>query len=87
MAHADECLSTLLGCHSTSCSLDFCVSVIYSYLATFCSFGFACFLDGWRRQQAGDALVQLEQEGYAFGVGGVGLFTAAGLVGGVYGGV
>jgi hypothetical protein len=45
------------------------------------------FLDCWRRQQAGDALVQIEQEGYAFGVGGVGLFAAAWLVGGVYGGV
>ena len=48
---------------------------------------FSCLFDGWRRQQAGDALVQLEQEGDAFGVGGVGLFAAAGLVGGVYGGV
>ena len=52
---------------------------------SFCTFSFLCFLVGWRRQQAGDALVQLEQEGHAFGVGGVGLFAAAGLVGGVYG--
>jgi len=44
-------------------------------------FGVCC------RQQAGDALVQLKQEGDAFGVGGVGLFAATGLVGGVYGGV
>jgi hypothetical protein len=32
-------------------------------------------------------LIQLEQKGDAFGVGGVGLFAAAGLIGGVYGGV
>ncbi len=58
-----------------------------SYLATLCRHGFSCFLSGWRRQQAGDALVQLEEEGHAFGVGGDGLFATAGLVGGVYGGV
>ena len=52
-----------------------------------CKFGFWRFLGGWRRQQAGDALVQLEQKSHAFGVGGVGFFAAAGLVGGVYGGV
>ena len=34
----------------------------------------------WPRLQAGDAFVQIEQEGDAFGVGGVGLFAAAGLV-------
>jgi len=32
-------------------------------------------------------LVEVEEEGDAFSVGGVGFFTAAGLVGGVYGGV
>ncbi len=48
---------------------------------------FSKFLDCWRRQQAGDALVQVEKEGDAFGVVGVGFFAAAGLVGGVYGGV
>lgn len=56
-------------------------------MSTFFRFGFACFFDGWHWQQASDALVQLEQRGHAFGVGGVGLFAAAGLVGGVYGGV
>ena len=50
-------------------------------------FGFSRFLGGWRRQQAADALVQIEQKGAAFGVGGVGFFAAAGLVGGVNGGV
>jgi hypothetical protein len=60
---------------------------IHAYLSTFCSLGFRVFLCSWRWQQAGDALVQIEQEGHAFGVGGVGLFAAAGLVGGVYGGV
>ncbi len=44
-------------------------------------------LGSWRGQQTGDALIKLEKEGHAFGVGGVGLFAAAGLVGGVYGGV
>lgn len=58
-----------------------------SFLLTFCRFGYSCFLSSWPRQQAGDLLVQIEQEGHAFGVGGVGLFAAAGLVGGVYGGV
>jgi hypothetical protein len=48
---------------------------------------FRVFLGSCRRQQAGDSLVLLEQESDAFGVGGVGLFAAAGLVGGVYGGV
>ncbi len=60
---------------------------IWSYLLAFCDFAFMCFLDGCRWQQVRDALVQLEQEGHAFGVGGVGFFAAAGLVGGVYGGV
>jgi hypothetical protein len=45
-----------------------------------------CLLVGWRRQQAGDALVKFEEEGYEFGVGAVGLSAAAGLVGGVNGG-
>lgn len=54
---------------------------------TFCRFGFSCFLSSWRRQQAGDALIQLEQKSHAVGVEGVGFFAAAGLVGGVYGGV
>ena len=40
-----------------------------------------------QRQQAGDALVKVEEEGDAVGVGGVGFFATAGLVGGVYGGV
>ena len=60
---------------------------ICSFKSAFCGFGYACFLDAWHGQQAGDALVQLEEEGDAFGVGCVGLFAAAGLVGGVYGGV
>jgi hypothetical protein len=64
-----------------------CYLLFRSSLLTFCGFSFACFRVCWSRQQAGDALVQLEQEGDAFGVGGVGLFAAAGLVGGVYGGV
>jgi len=67
--------------------LTFGTCSVRSYLSTFWRFGFPCFLRGWREQQAGYALVQLEQEGDAFGVGGVGLFAAAGLVGGVYGGV
>ena len=60
---------------------------IRSYLLGFFGFRFFCIFVCWRRQQSGDALVQLEEEGHAFGVGGVGLFAAAGLVGGVYGGV
>ena len=40
-----------------------------------------------RRQQAGLALVQLEQEGDALGVGLVACLAAAGLVGHVHGGV
>ncbi len=71
-----------------SCNvLTFDIVSIRSYSITFCGFCFACFLDIWRKQQAGDALVQVEEEGHAFGVGGVGLFAAAGLIGGVYGGV
>jgi hypothetical protein len=34
---------------------------IRSFQLAFCDFGFACFLGGWRRQRAGDALVQVEQ--------------------------
>jgi len=60
---------------------------IHAHISTFCSLGFRFFLRSWRRQQASDALIKLEEEGDAFGVGGVGLFAAAGLVGGVYGGV
>ena len=63
------------------------VGSIYSYSKTLYGLVFSCFLCGCRRQQACDALVQIEQEGHAFGVGGVGFFAAAGLVGGVYGGV
>ena len=68
-------------------SMSFSDGSISSYPLAFCDLGFACFLGDLRRQKASDALVQLEQEGHAFGVGGVGLFAAAGLVGGVYGGV
>jgi hypothetical protein len=79
---------------SSSSTADTCVNVmsfsdgsIWSYPLAFCGIGFACFVGSWPRQQAGDTLVQLEQEGDAFGVGGVSFFAAAGLVGGVYGGV
>ncbi len=86
MVHADECHPHCLVATRLAV-LTFCVGFIYSYRSTFCSFGFSNFLNCWRRQQAGDALVEIEQEGHAFDVGGVGLFAAAGLVGGVYGGV
>ncbi len=85
-AHGKSLPLSLQSGHSRNV-LTFDIVSIRSYSITFCGFGFACFLDIWRRQQAGDALVQIEQEGDAFGVGGVGLFAAAGLVGGVYGGV
>ena len=58
-----------------------------SYLLALFNFELAFFLNSWRRQQASDALVEVEEEGDAFGVGGVGFFATAGLVGGVYGGV
>ena len=61
--------------------------LICSYLSTFCCFRFTRFLAGWRRQQTCDALVEDEEEGDAFGVGRVGFFAAAGLIGSVYGGV
>jgi hypothetical protein len=48
---------------------------------TFFGFGFACFLGSCRRQQAGDALVQLEQKGHSFGVAGVGLLATARFMG------
>lgn len=60
---------------------------LFQHLSTLYNFGFSRFLSPWYMQQAGDALVQIEQEGHAFGVVGVGFFAAAGLVGGVYGGV
>jgi hypothetical protein len=54
-------------------------------LSTLCRSFF--IFSGWSRQQAGDALVEDEEERDAFGVGRVGFFATAGLVGGVYGGV
>ena len=71
----------------TLCVPTFVNASIRPYQLVFCGFGSSCFLDGWRRQQAGDALIQLKQKRHAFGVGGVGFFAAAGQVGGVYCGV
>jgi hypothetical protein len=47
-------------------------------------FGFSCFLDCSRSQQAADALVHLKQKAHAFSAAGVGLFAVAGQVGGVW---
>jgi hypothetical protein len=57
------------------------------WLSTFCGSCVSRFLHDWRRQEAGDALIQFEEEDHALSIRGVGFFAAAGLVGGVYGGV
>ena len=72
---------------TTARRTGFCGALTYSHLNTSHSLVIARFLCCCRRQQAGDALVEVEEEGDAVGVGGVGFFAAAGSVSGVYGGV